>query len=190
MSSYIWHSDWLRNTPPFRLDSVISQGLQWSLISPKHNLPSCALGRVCVCVLSHVWLCDSMDCRLPGSSILGISQARILEWAAISFRGDLPDAFFTTQPPGKPSYFFKFLQIVIKEFDEFNGWGLLYSIVFLERELMVSLSGNFKRCLAQMWKIFCIQYIRWTSMEDVGVWIFKVWMQWLGWLFSNLVEHW
>ena len=25
-----------------------------------------------------------MDCRLPGSSIHGISQARILEWAAIS----------------------------------------------------------------------------------------------------------
>ena len=30
-------------------------------------------------------LCDSMDCRLPGSSIHGIFQARILEWVAISF---------------------------------------------------------------------------------------------------------
>ena len=26
-----------------------------------------------------------MDCRPPGSSVLGISQARILEWVAISF---------------------------------------------------------------------------------------------------------
>ena len=30
-------------------------------------------------------LCDPMDCSLPGSSVHGISQARILEWAAISF---------------------------------------------------------------------------------------------------------
>ena len=30
-------------------------------------------------------LCDPMDCSLPGSSVHGIFQARILEWAAISF---------------------------------------------------------------------------------------------------------
>ena len=30
-------------------------------------------------------LCDPMDHRPPGSSVLGILQARILEWAAISF---------------------------------------------------------------------------------------------------------
>ena len=36
-------------------------------------------------LLSHVWLCDLMDCSLPGSSVYGISQARILEWVAISF---------------------------------------------------------------------------------------------------------
>ena len=29
--------------------------------------------------------CDPMDCSLPGSSVHGILQARILEWAAISF---------------------------------------------------------------------------------------------------------
>ena len=28
---------------------------------------------------------DSMDCRLPGSSIHGIFQARMLEWGAIAF---------------------------------------------------------------------------------------------------------
>ena len=28
---------------------------------------------------------DSMDCSLPGSSVFGIHQARILEWVAISF---------------------------------------------------------------------------------------------------------
>ena len=30
-------------------------------------------------------LCDPMDCSLPGSSIHGIFQARILEWVVISF---------------------------------------------------------------------------------------------------------
>ena len=30
-------------------------------------------------------LCDSMDCSLPGSSVHGISQARIQEYVAISF---------------------------------------------------------------------------------------------------------
>ena len=30
-------------------------------------------------------LCDPMDHSLPGSSVHGISQARILEWVAISF---------------------------------------------------------------------------------------------------------
>ena len=39
---------------------------------------------MCVCVLSHVWLCDLMDCRLPGFSVHGIFQARILEWVIIS----------------------------------------------------------------------------------------------------------
>ena len=34
---------------------------------------------------SCLTLCDPMDCSLPGSSVHGISQARILEWVAISF---------------------------------------------------------------------------------------------------------
>ena len=34
-------------------------------------------------LLSCVRLCDPMDCSPPGSSVLGILQARILEWVAI-----------------------------------------------------------------------------------------------------------
>jgi len=30
-------------------------------------------------------LCDLLDCSLPGSSVQGILQARILEWVAIPF---------------------------------------------------------------------------------------------------------
>ena len=40
----------------------------------------------CACTLDHVWLfSDSIGCSPPGSSVHGISQARILEWVAISY---------------------------------------------------------------------------------------------------------
>ena len=54
-----------------------------------------------------------MDCSLPGYSVHGISQARILEWVAFSSPGDLANPgikpmfpvlagrFFTTETPGK-----------------------------------------------------------------------------------------
>ena len=35
--------------------------------------------------LSRVRLCDHMDCSLPGFSVHGIFQARVLEWVAIAF---------------------------------------------------------------------------------------------------------
>ena len=55
----------------------------------------------------HVLLfCDPMDCIPPGPSVHGISQARILEWVAISVsRGcclALAGEFFTSEPQGKP----------------------------------------------------------------------------------------
>ena len=45
-------------------------------------------------------LCDPVDCSLPGSSIHGILQARILKWVAISFSKGI----FLTQrsSPGLP----------------------------------------------------------------------------------------
>ena len=59
-----------------------------------------------------------MDYRPLGSSVHGISKARILGWVAICFCGDLLDLglettslewegrFFTTEPPGKPIFLF------------------------------------------------------------------------------------
>ena len=35
-------------------------------------------------------LCDPVDCGPSGSSVLGLLQARIPEWVAIPFSGDLP----------------------------------------------------------------------------------------------------
>ena len=69
------------------------------------NIPLCFC--VCVCVFMHVYihvymyiyvtpvncevtqscptLCNPMDCSLPGPSVHGTFQARVLEWVAISF---------------------------------------------------------------------------------------------------------
>ena len=60
-------------------------------------------------------LCNPTDCNPPDSSVHGLSQARILEWAAISFSNgsSLPRdqtyifctdrRFFTSEPPEKPT---------------------------------------------------------------------------------------
>ena len=48
------------------------------------------MGVFCYLVIkSCLTFCDPMDCSLPGSSVHGIFQARILEWVAVSFSGDL-----------------------------------------------------------------------------------------------------
>ena len=39
----------------------------------------------CLVAQSCPALCNPMDCSPPGSSVQGISQARIVEWVAISF---------------------------------------------------------------------------------------------------------
>ena len=69
---------------------------------------------VIVQLLSHVRLfCNPVDCSLPDSSVLVISQARIPEWFAISFsRGSsrprdgtcvfcIAGRFSTSEPPAK-----------------------------------------------------------------------------------------
>ena len=40
---------------------------------------------------SRLTLCYPMDCRLLGSHVSGILQARILEWVVMPSPGDLPD---------------------------------------------------------------------------------------------------
>ena len=55
--------------------------LSFCLLTPPLSILACMPAQS----LSHVQLCDPMDCRPPGSSVPGISQAWILEWVAISF---------------------------------------------------------------------------------------------------------
>ena len=71
----------------------------------------------CVCSQPCLTLCDPTDCSLPGCSVHGILQARVLEWVAmLSSRGSsqptdrtrvscgscIAGGFFAAKPPGKP----------------------------------------------------------------------------------------
>ena len=42
---------------------------------------------------SEVTLHDPMDCSLPGSSIHGIFQARVMKWVAIAFSNRQADGY-------------------------------------------------------------------------------------------------
>ena len=75
------------------------------------------LSSVSKCKFCLMTLCDPMDCSLPGSSVHGILQARILEWVAIPFCGGSSrpkdwnrvscnaGRFLPFESPGKPRNF-------------------------------------------------------------------------------------
>ena len=88
-----------------------SQFSKKSLLLLKEYVPCANLLQSCLA------LCDPMDCSPPGSSVHGISQARILEWVAFPSPEDLPNpgiepASLTSphwqgcslplEPPGEP----------------------------------------------------------------------------------------
>ena len=82
MSSWWWHADRARFLFKLQLCSCWTYRLQQAL----NNQPSATGRAVCVLVAQLCpSLCNPMDCSLPGSSVHGILQARILEWFAISF---------------------------------------------------------------------------------------------------------
>ena len=69
---------------------IQSQYLLLSLFGKKlflttHSLfTSLSVARICSLASLCLTLCDPLDCSLPGSSVYGSFQARILEWVAIS----------------------------------------------------------------------------------------------------------
>ena len=68
---------------PLSLDNRLHEGLYPYLLAQYVSV--CSVAQLCPTLL------DLMNCSLSGSSVHGISQARILEWVAISFSRDLPD---------------------------------------------------------------------------------------------------
>ena len=87
---------------------------------------------MCSVAKSCLTLSNPMDYNPPGSFVHGISQTRVLEWAAISFsKGSFrprdqtliepgyPESLawqvnsFTTEPPRKPPNSHRYLQIIV-----------------------------------------------------------------------------
>ena len=88
----------------FVSDSVRPHGLQPTRLLRPWDSPGKNIGVGCHFLIqcmkvesesevtqSCLTLSDSMDCSLPGSSIHGIFQARVLEWVAIAFSAGFPD---------------------------------------------------------------------------------------------------
>ena len=67
--------------------SVLRETVGRGLVATSAGVVVCCYLVTKLC--STLW--DPMDCSLPGSSVHGILQARMLERVASSFSGDLPD---------------------------------------------------------------------------------------------------
>ena len=95
---------------------------------------------LCVCVRARtqscLTLCDPMDYSLPGSSVRGIFQARILEWVAIPSLGDLPDPGIESEPVGSPTLAGGF-------FTAHSTWEALIKWIYLYKYTWVSVFEYF-----------------------------------------------
>ena len=58
-------------------------------------------------IQSNSTLCGPMDYSLPGSSVHGILQVRILEWTAFLSPGDLPDPGIEHRSPTVQADFYR-----------------------------------------------------------------------------------
>ena len=109
---------WLESSSIYKACSPLSEAKEGMKHADVDYRPA-KQGSVCVCVCVCSLGSDSLRPQglwQPGSSVHGISQARILEWVAISFsRGSLwpkdqahvssiAGRFFTAEPPGKLSW--------------------------------------------------------------------------------------
>ena len=74
------------NIHTFSRENRASGLATFSPLKPNIGFDSAAAAKL---LQSCLTLCDPMDCSLPGSSIHGIFQARVLEWGAIAKRPSL-----------------------------------------------------------------------------------------------------
>ena len=93
-------------------DSSRPHGLQPTRLLHPWDFPGKSTGVGCHCLLQSMkvnsksevaqscpTLSDPMDCSLPGSSVHGIFQARVLEWGAIAFSAQI-NCLHTTPTKG------------------------------------------------------------------------------------------
>ena len=99
---------------------------------------------------SRLTLCDPMDCSLPGSSVHGIFQARVLEWVAVSFsRGSSRprDRARASRTAGR----------------RFTIWA---SAAFFDPQRQVSWSHKGFPCSSAAWKPLRLQWLLPLEVEE------------------------
>ena len=86
----VWHSRLFKNFPQFVVIHTVKgfQVVNEAEVDVSLEVPALSMIQH-VCMISRFsrvqLFVTPMDCSLPGSSVLGFPQARILEWVAISF---------------------------------------------------------------------------------------------------------
>ena len=141
--------------------------------------------------------CDPVDCRLPGSSVHGIFQARILKWVAISFsRGSsqprdwthishTAGRFFTTEPPGKPGPLYQ--AIILSLLHLLWLWLGMSQISLVERiwlDLVVSGCKGGRRRLPSGLDLQCYWALA-QPRAKVILWVWPTWVS-VSWASSPL----
>ena len=100
-------------------------------------------------------LCNSMDCSLPGSSVHGILQARILEWVAVPFSRGSSETRYQTRsvlhllhwragslplaPPRKP----KMPMLLLSRFSRVQLCATLWTVAL---HALLSMGFSIKEC--------------------------------------------
>ena len=128
-----------------------------------------------------------MDCNPPGSSVDGISQARILEWVVILFsRGSswpraqthvscLAGRSFITEPPGKSELLFRW--------EQSQGVEVSPTVVQADSALPLSLEKSplvhLQECLTgnTVMTIICLLTPE-KQLSETLAWLLSTWMHW------------
>ena len=113
--------------------------------------------------LSLVWLfCDPVNCSPPGSTVHGISQARILEWVATSFsRG-------SSQPRDRT-----YISCIGRRI--LYHWATREFLLFLLHEGKTFVKSPLLRCTRQ--NLFIIIFLsRNLDSKAIGVFIIRSWV--------------
>ena len=129
------------------------------VLFPIYIYTFCHLFPVCICANSCLTLYDPLDCNLPGSSVHGIFQARILERVAVSSwrRFFQPrnrtlisciscttGRFFTAEPSGKP-------REPLKRVHEEACARMLISALFVKARLT-------SKGTSRMWQVYVMEH--------------------------------
>ena len=93
---------------------------------------------------SCLTLCDPMDCSLPGSSVHGIFQARVLEWIAISFSRGF----------SRPRYPTRVFHIVGRRFTVWATKEAIYVFIYMNACIHMGFPGDKEHTVSKVMSLF------------------------------------